>query len=490
MGRFKKGTKKRRMPKLAIWGPSGSGKTWTALLLAKRMRELMAVEAGIDLDELERNDLAADAIENAGGQAERLMELPLVIDTEHGAAEDYAHIFRFDHAPMRPPYNPDRLVKALAVAEEDGYPIVIVDSYSHFWNGTGGVLSVVDEKASGKFSGWKFGTPLQNKGIDAWMAYPGAVIICMRAKTEFAVGDGGKDVQKLGLGPEQRAGIDYEPLFTLALNQQHVAAVDKSRMGEYLPVGTRLERVEESLVDTLWDWLRLGVEPDPPAGDPPAATPQPGDADQAGQSLPTSSPAPAPGSTPSSGATPPSASALRDGYQPPAGAETKQRNERIAYRVLVLGHTKSAVAADEHVSSQVVRNAVKPWEGPHGRGEAPWHAAPAPPAATQPLTPPAEPPAASGPSAASDDLGDFGADQSTAKRRYDEVLVRCVELRPNADWPAALARQCTKLFGKADPETLDDAERERLTEELTRLKLDLEEKDRVRLEQATAAAAV
>jgi energy-coupling factor transporter ATP-binding protein EcfA2 len=458
MGSFKKATKKRRQPKVAIIGPSGSGKTMWALTMARRIREQIAADRGVDLETLER---------------------PLHFDTEHGSGEDYAHLFEYDHAPIRPPYDPERLVRGLQVAEADGYPVVIIDSYSHFWMGEGGVREIVDASGSGKFSGWKVGTPKQNKGVNAMLAYPGAVIICMRAKTEYVVDASGAP-KKVGVGPDQRPGIEYEPLVTIELDQEHRGTVGKSRLGAYLPVGQVVDPLGiEALVDTLYEWLRLGVEPEPPAADPTPASPQPGDADQ--PPLPTPTPA---ASTP----TPEARPAADPFMARHDGENVAQRDLRLAYRVLNCEERRGAVAVDEKVSTAVVGKAVAKWKDEHEAGKAPWHVAgPAPAAASAPQTPaatdttPAAPAAASGPSTPPsdpDEWGDGNPDATTAtKAAFEAALGDLQELRPNAQWAVKLQGKSQELFDR-DFDQLDDPQLARLVEEMKRLVLQLREKDR------------
>jgi hypothetical protein len=115
---FTKATRKKSKLRIALSGPSGAGKTMGALLIAK----------GI------------------GGKI-------AVIDTERGSASMYAHITDYDTLEMTPPFSPERFVEAINTAEAAGYDIVIIDSMTHEWNGTGGVLEIVDLAAKASRSG-------------------------------------------------------------------------------------------------------------------------------------------------------------------------------------------------------------------------------------------------------------------------------------------------------------------------------------------------
>lgn len=88
-----------------------------------------------------------------------------LIDTEHGSSGKYANVFDFDNEVMEGPYDPRNLITKIMECEAAGeYGVLIIDSLSHFWEGSGGLLEMVDKfgnKAKGnKFAGWKKeGTP-------------------------------------------------------------------------------------------------------------------------------------------------------------------------------------------------------------------------------------------------------------------------------------------------------------------------------------------
>lgn len=194
---FQRATKAQARARVAFSGPAGAGKTFTALTWARALGEKIAV-----------------------------------VDTERGSASLYADEFTFDVLDMAPPYHPGRLIEALEMAA--GYDVVIVDSLSHFWAGEGGVLEVVDHAKSGgdSFRAWSKGTPLQQRMVDALLRHPAHVLVTMRSKMEYALvkgSDGKNAVQKVGLAPVQRDGIEYEFTVIADLDMGHVAHVTKTR---------------------------------------------------------------------------------------------------------------------------------------------------------------------------------------------------------------------------------------------------------------------
>lgn len=196
---FQRAERKKAKIRVGICGPAGSGKTMSALKLA----------FGI------------------GGKI-------AVIDTEHGSAELYSHMGEYDVATITPPYSVE---KYLALIREAGksYDIVIIDSLSHAWSGSGGLLEEVDKRSAGgnKFAAWRDVTPKHNELIDAMLQSPAHVIATMRSKTEYVIeqNEKGRSVpRKIGMAPVQREGMDYEFTLVFEVNQDnHTATASKDR---------------------------------------------------------------------------------------------------------------------------------------------------------------------------------------------------------------------------------------------------------------------
>lgn len=227
---FQKATRKQAKLRMALAGPSGSGKTYSALLIAQGLAPQGRIA---------------------------------IIDTERGSGELYSHLAEYDIAPFTPPYSPERYVKLIREAEEAGYDVLIIDSLSHEWAGTGGVLDQYDVVAatkSNKFSVWAELTPQHNELVDAILRANLHVIVTLRTKTAYEIKDedGKKKPIKIGLAPVQRDGIEYE--FTLVLDllpDSHVATVSKDRTelfdGRYF-VPSRETGA------TLRNWLESGLD--------------------------------------------------------------------------------------------------------------------------------------------------------------------------------------------------------------------------------------
>lgn len=229
---FAKATKKAAKGRIAIDGPSGSGKTYTSLMLATRLGERIAV-----------------------------------IDTEHGSASKYADMFEFDTLHLNR-YSPQILIEALGAAAASSYDVVVIDSLSHFWMGTDGMLEQVDKaaKRSGGhgMSGWKEMRPVERQMVEALLAYPGHVICTLRVKTDWVEGEGrnGKrQMLKVGTKAEQREGLEYEFDLVASMDLANELTVVKSRCPALS--GEIVSRPGRDFAETFKGWLDDGEEAGP-----------------------------------------------------------------------------------------------------------------------------------------------------------------------------------------------------------------------------------
>lgn len=232
---FKKAVRKRAKLRLALSGPSGSGKTYGGLLIAKGL----------------------------GGRI-------AVIDTEEGSASMYSHLCDFDSLELKPPYSPERFIEALRLAEKNNYDIVIIDSVTHEWSGSGGCLEINDRLAKAKYKGntwsaWSETTPRHRAFIDAINQSPCHVIATMRSKVETAME--GRTVFKLGMKDEQRDGTEYE--FTIVLNvihDNHYAKASKDRTGLF----KEPHIITPATGKLLMEWLNSGAAIEEPKKEVPS----------------------------------------------------------------------------------------------------------------------------------------------------------------------------------------------------------------------------
>jgi len=199
--KFAKATRKKCKMKLSLQGPSGSGKTYSALLLAK----------GIT------GDLSKVA----------------VIDSENGSSHLYAKLGAYSVLKLEAPFTPEKYIEAIHCAINEGFECVIVDSLSHEWFGSGGILEIHSNMQGNSFTNWSKLTPRHNALIDTIVSADIHILATLRSKTEYVIQQvNGKNVpEKVGLKSVQRDDTEYEFTISFELNKNFMSTVSKDRTG-------------------------------------------------------------------------------------------------------------------------------------------------------------------------------------------------------------------------------------------------------------------
>ncbi|MGJ5642892.1 AAA family ATPase [Formosa sp. S-31] len=220
---------KREQVKLRIGlsGASGFGKTYSALLLAY----------GITND---WNKIA-------------------IIDTENNSANLYAHMGRFNVLQLNDPYTPERYIEALNMCEKAKMEVVIIDSISHEWVGSGGCLQI-HEQLGGRFQDWAKITPRHQAMVDAILKSTCHVLTTTRRKIDYSLdvnSNGKTKVVKHGTKEITRDGFEYELTVNFELiNDNHMAVASKDRTGLF---ANKPEFVISAVVGRkLKEWCDLG----------------------------------------------------------------------------------------------------------------------------------------------------------------------------------------------------------------------------------------
>jgi hypothetical protein len=201
MNQFTKASRHRCRIKLALQGASGSGKTYSSLLLAY----------GLTGD---WNKIA-------------------VIDTENGSSHLYSKLGPYSVLQLTPPFSPENYSEAIEMAVKEGFECLIIDSMSHEWNGSGGILDIHGAMPGNSFTNWAKVTPRHNRFMQTILQSDIHVIGTMRSKTDYVMNEkNGRSVpEKVGMKATQREDVEYEFTLVFELNQQHMAQVSKDRTG-------------------------------------------------------------------------------------------------------------------------------------------------------------------------------------------------------------------------------------------------------------------
>ncbi len=234
---------------VGLAGPSGSGKTKSALRLAEGL---------------------------AGGK-------PIAfIDTEARRGLHYADAHKFIHADMRGPFRPERFIEAVRVAEKAGAGVVIIDSFSHEYDGDGGILdwaSELEAKGTKSPANWKEPKLAHKRLMNELLQCRAHLIFCLRADEKIAIERREVDgrmktvVVPLGWVPicEKRFMYEMTASFTLTADNPgqpnfHLPHKLQEQHRAFFPEG---KFIDQEAGSRLAEWARGGVQP--PAPEPVAA---------------------------------------------------------------------------------------------------------------------------------------------------------------------------------------------------------------------------
>lgn len=214
--------------RLGLSGASGFGKTKSALLLAFGMTKDWSKIA--------------------------------VIDTENSSASLYSDLGSYKVLDLQAPYSPERYIQALELCEKSGIEVIIIDSASHEWNGSGGCLEI-HEKLGGRFQDWANVTPRHQSFINKILQSSCHVITTTRRKMDYSldIGSNGKTkVVKHGTKEITRDGFEYELTINFELvNENHLAKASKDRTGLFMNKPEFL--INSQTGKMILDWCNAGI---------------------------------------------------------------------------------------------------------------------------------------------------------------------------------------------------------------------------------------
>lgn len=161
---------------IGLSGGSGTGKTYTALLMARGIAETVTGKPGSPIGYVDTENRRALHYKQA---------FPEMMHFDMQAVDDKGNMIGF---------GPERWIEVIDAAEGAGLPVVILDSFSHAWEGVGGVLDlqaqVLDRLTGGDDSkknqrsqlAWAEVKPRYRRLIDRIVRAKTNIIICTRAK--------------------------------------------------------------------------------------------------------------------------------------------------------------------------------------------------------------------------------------------------------------------------------------------------------------------
>lgn len=231
---------------IALAGASGSGKTFSALRLAKGMAPSGKIA---------------------------------FLDTEARRGLHYAEQFEFLHADMRPPFRPAAFIEGIHAAESAGAEVVIIDSFSHEYDGEGGIMDWADdlERGGTKSPGnWKVPKGAHKKLMNALLQCRASIIFCLRAdeKIKIARENGKTVVEPLGWMPicEKRFMFEMTASFTLTPDRPGIPnfSLPHKLQSQHRGMFSDQKPIGEDSGRALAEWARGGTAAPSVALDKPA----------------------------------------------------------------------------------------------------------------------------------------------------------------------------------------------------------------------------
>ena len=248
---MKKAKREQAKIKISISGPAGSGKTMSSLLV------------GFGLTKAEFPNLTDS----------EAWDKICVIDTENGSGSLYVGsqvgrttIGSYNTIPLSAPFEPQVFIDAIHMAEDAGMNVIIIDSLSHAWAGTGGALDqqgAIAARSGNSYTAWRSVTPQHNKLVNAMLESKCHVIANMRAKMDYeqTTNEAGKKMVKaVGMGVIMRDGIEYEFTVSFMLDHDHNANATKDRTGVF---DGRYFMISEDTGKQMYEWLASGIPEKP-----------------------------------------------------------------------------------------------------------------------------------------------------------------------------------------------------------------------------------
>jgi hypothetical protein len=212
---------------MALQGPSGSGKTKGALLLAYGL------------------------VQDWGKIA--------VLDTENKSSHLYAELGSYNVLSIDPPFAPEKYTEAIHFCVQQGIEVVIIDSISHEWEGSGGILDIHGGMTGNSFTNWNNITPRHNDFVQTMLQAPVHIIGTIRSKQDYVLvtKDGKQVPEKVGLKGITRDGMDYEFTLVLEIDIKHNASASKDRTGLFN--GKPQFKITPDVGKKILDWCNEGI---------------------------------------------------------------------------------------------------------------------------------------------------------------------------------------------------------------------------------------
>lgn len=211
-----------------------------------------------------------------------------MIDTENGRALHKADDYTFKHTALDEPFTPERYSEAVKAVDSDGFPVAVIDSGSHVYEGVGGVLDMqaaeftrMGERDGARMSSWIEPKRRHKRFVQDLLRARAHVILCLRAedKIEIVKDENNRTVVR---PKESLIGADgWIPICEKRLPFEATISLLLTADAPGVPKPIKLERRHEALVPLdrpldeevgkalgLWAAGRVGIAAPSPSVEP------------------------------------------------------------------------------------------------------------------------------------------------------------------------------------------------------------------------------
>lgn len=228
---------------IGLAGISGSGKTRTALEIAFGLANFDASKVGLLDAENKRGSLYADCLKDASGAVQRFMV-----------------------GDLEPPFSPKRYKEAILAFQRAGVEVLVIDSMSHEWEGTGGCEEIAHAQ-NPRMPDWATAKREHKDFMNALLQSDMHIIACLRAREKVKITKTpGKptQVESIGIQPITEKNVMFELTASLLMwdagRMQEVVKCPE----ELAPIlGRGKGYISAQDGKALRDWIEGGVKLDP-----------------------------------------------------------------------------------------------------------------------------------------------------------------------------------------------------------------------------------
>lgn len=223
---------------LSISGVSGSGKSFSGM----RLSAGLAGPTG-----------RVGVVDTENRRAKLYVRDPLITSELPGGEYWYSE--------LKAPFSPQRYIELIDAAESEGVTVLMIDSFSHEWEGEGGCAWIAENNKLGGQSNWAKAKIEHRKVVNRLLASNMDIVVCLRAREKSRPIPNSKQWEYLGLQPITEFNFVYEMMISLMVEEgEHLAKPLKvPRPLEHLfPVAGTL--ISKATGDGIREWASGGGE--------------------------------------------------------------------------------------------------------------------------------------------------------------------------------------------------------------------------------------